>query len=215
MAVDSQPVVGQPACHRRQEGRRGVRRDPGVRGHREPRAVRHQVQPPEPPLRPPADPPVARTAPERAAPPGGQRHPAPPPGRDVPQAPGSRAPETEVVVAVHQRVPRRALLRRRRTDPNVPRAEPRGRLPENGTGVDAANRHAPTVAHAGWERRRKITDAGPAPRARARGPQGNERCQAEPMEFQRGMALIVLLRTLLGSGTRQYKRHNRAYCKLL
>ncbi len=64
MAVRRQPVVGQPAGHGRQEAGGGVRQDPGPGEDREPGVVRHHPGPPGPPLRPPADPPVARPAPE-------------------------------------------------------------------------------------------------------------------------------------------------------
>ena len=61
------PVAGEPAGHPRGKDRVGARHRTGLREHRKPGVVRARVQTPEPPLRLPADPAVARPAPGRAA----------------------------------------------------------------------------------------------------------------------------------------------------
>ena len=165
MAVRLQPIVGEPAGHPRKEARGEVREDPGLGEDQEPGVVRHQLEPPELLLRLPAGPPVARSALEGAVLPRRQAQPPVPEGRDVAQAAARQPAEAEIVVLVHQRVPQRALLRRRQADLDLGQREALGSFPMDRARFHAlANRHAGSVAHPARERQRKP----PAPPRRAR-----------------------------------------------
>ena len=109
MPVRRAHVGRQPPQALAQHPRRQVRlRMP--RQDQEPRVVRHQMQPPRPLLRRPADPAVPRRQLVRPRAPAQQRHPsAVRTLRHVPQAVADHAAEAQVVVVPHQRVPARPL----------------------------------------------------------------------------------------------------------
>ena len=90
---------------------------------------------PEPPLRLPAGPAVARPAPGRAALPADQRRPPPAPGRHTAQAPGGETPETRAVVPVHRRVPKAPLCGPREPDLHIGEPQVTGRRPADRVGV--------------------------------------------------------------------------------
>ena len=116
MAARRFHVRRQPAQRQRQHSRRQVAAMQ-PRQDQEARVVRHQMQPPELLLRRPADPGVPRLHLERTPRPPDQRHPTPVRRlRDVPQPAAEQAPESQVVVRVHQTVPLRPL----RSAPDAP-----------------------------------------------------------------------------------------------
>ena len=120
MAVRRRPVPAQPTQAPRQRPRRQVRDARRLRQHQEPRVVRDQVQAPELHRPVPAQPAVPRRALERPRLPAQQRHPVPPPLRDVAHTPPRELPETQVVALVHQRVPAPPLVGADRTHLHLP-----------------------------------------------------------------------------------------------
>ena len=196
MPVRRQPVVGEPAGHPRKEEGGEVREHPRLGQDQETRVVRHHLQPPELLLRPPAAPPVARSALEGAVLPRRQAQPPVPEACHVAQAAGRQPLEAEIVALVHQRVPERALLRPGQPDLDVRQGKPRRHPAKRGMELEAlANRHGRSIARPGRERQRKI----PAPRSRAHATQTSP-VSRKTSRNQRGMPLLHSSITLDMSG---------------
>ncbi len=185
MPVRRQPVAGEPAGHPRKEEGGEVREHPRLGQDQETRVVRHHLQPPELLLRPPAAPPVARSALEGAVLPRRQAQPPVPEACHVAQAAGRQPLEAEMAALVHQRVPERALLRPGQPDLDVRQGKPRRHPAKRGMELEAlANRHGRSIARPGRERQRKI----PAPRSRAHATQTSP-VSRKTSRNQRGMPL--------------------------
>ncbi len=185
MPVRRQPVVGEPAGHPRKEEGGEVREHPRLGQDQETRVVRHHLQPPELLLRPPAAPPVARSALEGAVLPRRQAQPPVPEACHAAQAAGRQPLEAEMAALVHQRVPERALLRPGQPDLDVRQGKPRRHPAKRGMELEAlANRHGRSIARPGRERQRKI----PAPRSRAHATQTSP-VSRKTSRNQRGMPL--------------------------